>query len=310
MKTKTLLMVAVSFGIMTSCCAPKKVSTTGKEAYTPEMQKTVNAFPDIVGFEKRVIFLSELSKEETGKRKIEIIPGQQLMVDCNQHGLQGNLTKQTVDKLGYDYYQFNSNGQLFSTLMACPDGKKTSKFVKGETMLLDYRSTLPYVVYTAPTIDVKYTLWKTGDTKMVSSQNNKDLATKEAVENQKVYPEKEGYVKHVLYLPQIVKEDENNRKVEIIAGKTLKVDNCNTHRMSGKFTTGDVEGFGYSYLVFDSNGMQMSTRMACPDNTLQDKFVSGESTMTRYNSRLPIVVYTPAGFEVGYKIWETDGKMH
>lgn len=309
MNIKTLLMLAVSFGVMTSC-STSKVATTGKEAFTPEMQKTVNQFPSIDGFEKRVIFLSELSTEEAENRKIEIIPGRQMMVDCNQHGLQGNLVKNTLDKFGYDYYQFNSNGQLFSTLMACPDAKKTAQFVKGETKIVDYRSTLPYVVYTAPTIDVKYALWKGGDTKSVKSHNNKTSATQEAIDNLKAYPEKEGYVKHVLYLPPVAKDGENNRKVEIIAGKTLKVDNCNTHRMSGKFSTDDVEGWGYSYWVFESNGMHMSTRMACPDNTLQDKFVSGESTMLRYNSRLPIVIYTPAGFEVNYKIWETDGKMH
>jgi len=33
------------------------------------------------------------------------------------------------------------------------------------------------------------------------------------------------------------------------------------------------------------------------------QFVHGEPLQIRYNSRLPVVVYAPKGYEVRYRIW-------
>ncbi|OUF43421.1 ecotin [Pluralibacter gergoviae] len=51
-------------------------------------------------------------------------------------------------------------------MMACPDGKKTQKFVTaylGDRALLRYNSKLPVVVYTPDNLDVKYRVWKAQD---------------------------------------------------------------------------------------------------------------------------------------------------
>ncbi len=92
-------------------------------------------------------------------------------------------------------------------------------------------------------------------------------------------------------------------QVQLIPGKTMQVD-CNQHFLSGSLTEKTVEGFGYTYYEFVSNGQVGSTLMGCPDNKMTEKYVSGETKMLRYNSRLPIVVYVPKGFELKYKIWE------
>ncbi len=47
--------------------------------------------------------------------------------------------------------------------MACPDGKKTKKFVTaylGDHALIRYTSKLPIVVYAPENIEVKYRIWK------------------------------------------------------------------------------------------------------------------------------------------------------
>mgnify|MGYP002064584123 CR=1 FL=1 len=36
-----------------------------------------------------------------------------------------------------------------------------------------------------------------------------------------------------------------------------------------------------------------------------EKFVSGTPLLIRYNSRLPVVIYAPKGFEIRYRIWQT-----
>ncbi len=308
MKIQPLFLIAIPFIVLMSCTTTKKVPE-GKEAYTPDMQKIINEYPEITGFEKRAIFLSELSPEEQDNTRIEIIPGKNLYVDCNHYGLQGEMSRRTLEKNGYPFFFFNSRGEVFSTQMACPDDTKQLKFVTGETIMTEYRSDLPLVVYTSQFFDVKYSLWKGGKVKSVRNHGNGTLASEEALNSVIDFPSKDEYERHVLFLPPLDRNDEINRKVEIIPGKTLKVD-CNNHQMTGTIRTKQVTGFGYDYWVFESDGNYASTRMGCPDNSLQDKFVSGETKLLNYNSRLPLVVYTPKGFDVNYKIWETSGKMY
>lgn len=118
------------------------------------------------------------------------------------------------------------------------------------------------------------------------------------------YPtEVEGLVRHVIFVDK--KKNEDNYKVEIEIGKMAEVD-CNQHRLMGKLEEKDLEGWGYTYFVYNSTGEMASTMMMCPEPAKM-KFVSGEKAFVRYNSKLPIVVYAPKGFDVKYSIW-TAGK--
>lgn len=116
-----------------------------------------------------------------------------------------------------------------------------------------------------------------------------------------VYPEAaEGMVRHVIFLN--AKPDESLFKVEIIPGKVMSVDN-NIHRLMGKMEEKDVQGWGYTYYEFTSNGQTASTLMATTGPKV-DKFVSAQSQLIRYNSKLPVVVYAPEGFDIQYRIWK------
>lgn len=112
----------------------------------------------------------------------------------------------------------------------------------------------------------------------------------------------EGMVRHVIELPK--KSDESKFKVEIIPGKMMLVD-CNRHTLSGQIAEKDVQGWGYTYYEFTSNGQTMSTMMAC-NKPNENKFVEARSTTVRYNSKLPIVVYAPQGYDIKYRIWKAD----
>ena len=119
------------------------------------------------------------------------------------------------------------------------------------------------------------------------------------------YPQAEqGMVRHVIFLNK--KSDESQFRVEIVPGKVMNVD-CNKHTLMGKLTEKDVQGWGYTYYEFTSNGQTRSTMMAC-NKPNEDRFVSAQTTLVRYNSKLPIVVYAPQGYEIQYKIWKA-GKM-
>lgn len=118
------------------------------------------------------------------------------------------------------------------------------------------------------------------------------------------YPASEaGLTRWVFRMPAL--DQEQDHKVEIIVGKTLKVD-CNPTWFGGDLEQRVLEGWGYPYFRIPEIGQRASTLMACPpEQEPKDAFVTvrGEGFLQRYNSKLPVVVYAPDGFEVRYRVW-------
>ncbi|WP_095079067.1 serine protease inhibitor ecotin [Pseudomonas sp. Irchel s3h17] len=115
------------------------------------------------GFTRQVIHLAPQARENN--YQVEILAGKTLDVDCNQQRLGGILEEKNLEGWGYPFYRMDNVIGPMSTLMACPDGKRTQDFVPvvGDGFMLRYNSKLPIVLYVPKDIEVRYRIWSAAD---------------------------------------------------------------------------------------------------------------------------------------------------
>ena len=117
----------------------------------------------------------------------------------------------------------------------------------------------------------------------------------------------EGFERLVIALPHKERGEDDTYRVEIIVGREMLTDGVNLVRLGNAIEQRTLEGWGYSYYVMSGGSNTISTMMAPPDGApLVKTFVTVSPLHVRYNSRLPIVVYVPTGYEVRYRIWHAN----
>ena len=137
-----------------------------------------------------------------------------------------------------------------------------------------------------------------GSTSLYAEPRKKD--------NIHMFPQaKEGFERHVIDVPKT--ENDHDHRVELLIGKNMMVD-CNHHSFFGEIKSVTLKGWGYTYLEVDNIQSGPTTMMACPEPKKQ-KFISIRDDLRRYNSRSPIVIYVPKGYEVRYRIWSASGDI-
>jgi ecotin len=105
--------------------------------------------------------------------------------------------------------------------------------------------------------------------------------------------------------------DDASIQVELLIGKNLSVD-CNPKRFVGKFSTKKVIRRGYVYYTARDIHVPVTTPVVCPEDSLPHQalvYLDGGPYWVPYSSKVPIVVYVPAGFEVRYRLWTAEATM-
>jgi len=117
---------------------------------------------------------------------------------------------------------------------------------------------------------------------------------------------KEGMQRFVIVLPHKERGKDESFRVEIIVGKQMLTDGVNRVRLGSAIEPRVLQGWGYTYYEVTGPSETLSTLMAPPEGApMVMTFVTTAPLHIPYNSRLPIVVYVPTGYEVRYRIWTT-----
>lgn len=117
-------------------------------------------------------------------------------------------------------------------------------------------------------------------------------------------PAKAGMERFVIVLPHKERGEEDAFRVELVPGKMMETDGTNLYSFGRILEEKNLEGFGYTYYEISEGPVKMTLMRPGPNRV--NKFVAGQPHHMAYNSRLPIVVYAPAGFEIRYRIWKAD----
>lgn len=130
-----------------------------------------------------------------------------------------------------------------------------------------------------------------------------------AEENPAFPPAGEGTVRFVLPLPS--QDDESLFKLELIVGKTVRIDAQNNYSFAGKIEEEKDGRDGTLYRVTRLGPLTGTIMAVDPDAPLVDRFVTlgGDPYFIRYNSRMPVVIYVPEGAEVRYRLWSAGPEI-
>ncbi len=124
---KISLVFLVVLSILSSCVPPQQ-NRPEKLSFTPltTLSADISMYPVASDQEvQHVIELPALDNELN--YKVAIFVAKEMEVDCNSYFLQGSLVEKELEGWGYSYYSFETNGEVMSTMMGCPDNSFTKK---------------------------------------------------------------------------------------------------------------------------------------------------------------------------------------
>ena len=170
MKLPSLLFAGVAALSLTACATAQAEGAlpgsqaNGQNNGQARASDNLRAFPAATaGQTRHVINLPAQADEDA--LKVEIILGKTQTVDCNRQVFGGQLETRTAEGWGFDYYVLPALGAGASTLMGCPAGSEHQAFVTTQPQpLIRYNSRLPLMVYAPSDVEVRYRLWRAGET--------------------------------------------------------------------------------------------------------------------------------------------------
>lgn len=164
MKLPSILFVGVAALSLAACATAQAEGAMTDSTTVQAGADDLRAFPAATdGQTRHVIRLPAQSDEDA--LKVEVILGKTQTVDCNRRFFGGQLETRTAEGWGYDYFVLPALGAGASTLMGCAPGSEHEAFVTTQPQpLIRYNSRLPLVVYAPSDVEVRYRLWRAGET--------------------------------------------------------------------------------------------------------------------------------------------------
>jgi ecotin len=123
-----------------------------------------------------------------------------------------------------------------------------------------------------------------------------------------LYPKaKDGEVRQHFIPP--IRPNEENYKIEIAASKVMEADSANRQRMAGAFEEINIEGWGFTYYKLKADESKVMSTLIGGGHPVKKPVPVGQNLHIRYNSKLPVVVIAPKGYDIQYRVWSAPEKF-
>ena len=130
-------------GISFSCTSNQVIAQEKPDTQSPKTNLETKRFE---------VQLPKLTDEKD--TKVEFFVGKIMPIDCNSHHLIGEI--KTKENGTQAYYEFETKGDVISTLMGCIDYPLKDEFVYAKSIVLDYNSRLPILFKIPDGFQIKY----------------------------------------------------------------------------------------------------------------------------------------------------------
>jgi ecotin len=128
----------------------------------------LKAFPPAGEGQKRIVIkLPHKESDESKDFQIEVLVGKEVITDgINHYSIEGKIASKEIEGWGVRSYHVPDVDKVMSTLIGVlgEPPPKVTKFVAMEPLILPYNSRLPIVIYVPKDAEVRYRIWKAGDT--------------------------------------------------------------------------------------------------------------------------------------------------
>lgn len=154
-----MVWLAHPFGLAATALALAASSGSAIGAQPPNLQPYPPAGPG----ERRWVIAVDATPASAPDKRVELLVGRTLLVDCNRHLLQGSVAEEGVPGWGYTLYRVKGGSPMVSTRMACPPGEpRRREFVGlgGPPTLVPVNPRLPIVVFAPQNLEVRWRLWR------------------------------------------------------------------------------------------------------------------------------------------------------
>ena len=123
-------------------------------------EQDLEPWPAAAAGETRYVIQLPALEDESGRR-VELLVGKDLEIECNRHWFGGKLEREVVAGWGYPMYRLADVAGPASSMMACPEDEQRVAFVAVnlDDPFVRYNSKLPIVVYVPEGFIVRYRVW-------------------------------------------------------------------------------------------------------------------------------------------------------
>ncbi len=133
-----------------------------------------------------------------------------------------------------------------------------------------------------------------------------EYASEEAINAIRSYPASEaGCQRWIIWLQaRQDRSEESGLLLQVRVGLSVETDGVNRYGLIGQLVHQTVPGWGYSFYRYEGQPVVTSTRVGNMGFGAEDSVIWNSPTSIPYNSRLPIVIYTPEKMQVSHRIFE------